>query len=195
MNEPVSVREVMNREYVGVSESDDLLETTELLVREDEAVALVLRGNDPVGVLTREDILAHLVSEGGTESAVVGDAMTESVPSISPDARLPEARDRMAAWSAQWVLITEDGEPVGTVTEHDILSTARLESESTTNPDADTDVEGTQMATTQAAAADGASTAAEDSFDEQGICSACGTFARDLASFNGQLLCADCRDV
>ncbi|WP_135303131.1 CBS domain-containing protein [Haloarcula amylovorans] len=194
MNEPVSVREVMNREYVGVSESDDLLETTELLVREDEAVALVLRGNDPIGVLTREDILSYLVSEGETESAVVGDAMTESVPSISPDARLPEARDRMAAWSAQWVLITEDGEPKGTVTEHDILSTARLESESTTN--AETDVEGTQMATTgQAATTDGATTAAEDSFDEQGICSACGTFTRSLASFNGQLLCADCRDV
>lgn len=191
MNEPVSVREVMNREYVGVSESDALLETTELLVREEEPTALVLRGNDPVGVISRADILAYLVTDGDPESAAVSDAMRESIPSIAPDARLPEARDRMAAWSAEWVLVVEGGEPVGTLTGHDILSTARLESETTVQA-----TEEGRMATTgEVATADGSVTAAEDSFEEQGICSACGTLSRSLASFNGQLLCADCRDV
>lgn len=190
MNEPVSVREVMNREYVGVSESDGLLETSELLVREDEPTALVLRGNDPVGVVTETDILAYLVSEGGPESATVSDAMTESVPSISPDARLPEARDRMAAWSTGWVVVVEDDEPLGTLTDHDILSTARLESESTT-PVED---EGRFATPGEAATANG-TTASDDSFEEQGICSACGTLTRSLASVNGQLLCSDCRDV
>jgi CBS domain-containing protein len=190
MNEPVSVREVMNREYVGVSESDGLLETAELLVREEEPTALVVRGSDPVGVISRTDILAYLVGDGEPASAAVSDAMREAIPSIAPDARLPEARDRMAAWSAEWVLVVEKGEPVGTLTGHDILSTARLESESTA------DVDDSQMATTgQAATADGAATATEDPFEEQGICSACGTLSRSLASFNGQLLCADCRDV
>ncbi|MBX0323565.1 CBS domain-containing protein [Halomicroarcula sp. F13] len=190
MNDPVSVREVMNREYVGASESDDLLETTELMVREDQTTALVLRGNDPVGVITQADVLGYLVSEGSLESATVGEVMTESVPSISPDARLPEARDQMAAWSSDWVLVTEDGDPLGTLTEHDILSTARLESETTEQVDQEA-----QMATTGQGATTDSATAAEDSFEEQGICSACGTFARNLASFNGQLLCTDCRDV
>jgi CBS domain-containing protein len=191
MNDPVSVREVMNREYVGASESDDLLETTELLVREGEPSALVLQGNDPVGVVTRADILDYFVSEGSPDGATVGDVMTDSYPSISPDARLPEARDRMAAYSTQWVLVVEDGEPQGTLTGHDILSTARLENELTDHVDDEVG-----MATTgQAATADGAKTAAADSFEEQGICSACGTLTRSLASLNGQLLCADCRDV
>lgn len=190
MNEPVSVREVMNREYVGVNESDDLHETTELLIREDESTGLVLRGNDAIGILTETDILAYLVSEGAPETATVGDAMTESVPSISPDARLPEARDRMAAWSSEWVLVVEDGEPQGTLTSHDILTTARLESEITTR----VDDEGQLATTGEAATADGTTTA-EDNFEEQGICSACGTLTRTLASVNGQLLCGDCRDV
>ncbi|MDS0258837.1 CBS domain-containing protein [Haloarcula sp. S1CR25-12] len=191
MRDPVSVREVMNREYVGASASDDLLETTELLVREGEPTALVLQGNEPVGVVTRADILGHLVSEGAPDTATVGDVMTDSFPSISPDARLPEARDRMAAYSTEWVLVVEDGQPLGTLTGHDILSTVRLESEVTAAVD-----DGTEMATTgQAATTDGTTTAAEDSFEEQGICSACGTLTRSLASLNGQLLCADCRDV
>lgn len=190
MNEPVSVREVMNREYVGASASDDLLETTELLIREGEPTALVLEGNEPVGVVTKADILGYLVSEGDTETATVADAMMESFPSISPDARLPEARDRMAAHSTQWVVVVEDGEPQGTLTGDDILSTVRLESEVTTQVD-----DGTEMATTGGAMTADGSTAAEDNFEEQGICSACGTLTRSLASLNGQLLCADCRDV
>ena len=190
MDEPVSVREVMNREYVGVSESDDLLQTTELLVREEEPAVLVLRGNDPVGVVTRSDILAHVVSGGATASATVAEVMTESVPSVSPDALLPEARDTMAAWSTQWVAVLEDGDPVGTLTGHDILSTTRLASEATA-----TVVDEERVATTNPAASTDGSTAANDSFEEQGICSACGTLTRSLASVNGQLLCSDCRDV
>ena len=60
MDEPVSVREVMNREYIGASAADDLVETTELLVREGEPTALVLQGNDPVGVVTSDDVLRHV---------------------------------------------------------------------------------------------------------------------------------------
>lgn len=190
MNETVSVREVMNREYVGASESDDLLETTELLVREEDPTALVLRGDEPVGVATKTDILAYLVSGGDPESATIADVMTESVPTISPDARLPEARDRMATLSTEWIAVVEGTTPVGTLTDHDILSAARLESETT----APVEDEEQLTRTGQAAAAEGTG-APEESMDEQGICSACGTLTRSLASRNGQVLCADCRNV
>ncbi|WP_424003962.1 CBS domain-containing protein [Haloarcula salina] len=193
MNGEVTVREVMNREYVGASESDDLLETTELVIREDQHPILVLRGNEPVGVATDRDILAYVVDGGDPSTATIGDVMREAIPTVEPDASLPEARDKMAARSAEFLVVTAGGEPQGTLTEHDILSSARLESESTESPEAVP-----QVATTgeQATAEDrNVESAAEDTFDEQGICSACGTLTRNLASFNGQLLCADCRDV
>jgi len=184
MQEPVSVREVMNREFIGASESDKLLETTELLVRENEPSAVVLRGNEPIGVLSTRDVLGYFVSKASPDSATVSDAMTETVPSLSPDARLPEARDRMAAWDTEWAVVVEEGEPLGTLTGNDILSTARLESETTE-----------RVEDREPVATPGRNGATEDSFDEQGICSACGTLTRSLASFNGQLLCPDCRDV
>lgn len=191
MNGSVSVREVMDREFLGASESDDLLETTELLMQSDDEAVLVLRGNDPVGWVTRDDILAHVVGSEPTDSATVGEVMNESLPAIGPDAQLPEARDKMATLSASWLLVIQEGEPLGTLTATDILSTSLLEGETTEL------VETTgQMATTgQAATTDGADSIAEDNFDDQGICSACGTLTQNLSSFNGQLLCADCRDV
>ncbi|MBV0901107.1 CBS domain-containing protein [Haloarcula salina] len=191
MNGEVTVQEVMNREYVGASESDDLLETTELLIREDQHPILVLRGNEPVGVATDRDILAYVVDGGDPSTATIGDVMREAIPTVDPEASLPEARDRMAARSAEFLVVTAGGEPMGTLTEHDILSSARLESESTETPET---VQ--QVATTgQQAATEGMEPATADTFDEQGICSDCGTLTRDLASFNGQLLCPDCRDV
>jgi CBS domain-containing protein len=191
MNGSVTVREVMDREFLGASESDDLLETTELLVRSDDEAVLVLRGNDPVGWVTRDDILAHVVGEAATDSATVGEVMNESLPAIGPGAQLPEARDKMATLDASWLLVVEEGEPLGTLTASDILSTSLLEGETTAPVET---VE--QMATTgRAATTDGTDSIAEDNFDDQGICSACGTLTQNLSSFNGQLLCADCRDV
>jgi len=195
MNENVTVREVMEREFVGVSESDDVLETTELLLREDADLAVVLRGAEPVGVVTDRDVLAHLVSGRDPASATVEDVMTESVPTVSADQTLPEARDRMASWSTSWLVVSDGSEPDGIVTQHDILATSTLGSEATATEGRERQ-QGMQqqMAATTNAAANSQS-ATDDAFDEQGICEMCGALTRDLSSFNGQLLCVDCRDI
>lgn len=195
MNENVTVREVMEREFVGVSESDDVLQTAELLLREDSEIAVVLRGTDPVGVVTDRDILAHVVGEGDPELATVEDVMAESVPTVAPQQTLPAARDKMSAWSTGCLVVSNGGEPDGVVTEHDILATSALGSEVTaTESESVEPAMGDQLESASTAATDSES-AAEDAFDDQGICELCGSLTRNLSAFNGQLLCADCRDM
>lgn len=195
MNENVTVREVMEREFVGVSESDGVLETSELLVREESDLAVVLRGSEAVGIVTDRDVLAHLVDGGDPETATVEDVMTESVPTVAAEETLPEARDRMSSWSTSCLVVSGGGEPDGVVTEHDILATSTLGTEATaTETEPGRPDPQAQMATATAAATNSES-AADDAFDEQGICEMCGALTRDLSSFNGQLLCADCRDI
>jgi len=191
MNTEVQVREVMDREYVGANESDDLVDTVELLLREDAETAVVLQGSDPVGVLTERDVLAVLVEGPDPETATVGDAMTESIPTVSPETSLDAAADMMSTRSSRRLVVTNGGEPLGLITEHDLLATR------THDPDADADEHpvaavGSGAGTALAAEAE---TEAEDSFEDQGICEVCGTLSRNLATFNGQLLCADCRDM
>lgn len=191
MKTEVTVREVMDREYVGANESDSLVETVELLLREDAETAIVLRGSNPVGVLTERDVLASLVDGPDPQTATVGDAMTESIPTVSPETSLDAAADEMSARSARRLVVTNGGEPLGLITEHDLLTTR------THNPAED--AEGQNVATIEAGAGTALAadneTEAEDNFEDQGICEVCGTFTRDLAAFNGQLLCADCRDM
>jgi len=129
MERDVSVREVMDREFLGASESDGLREAAELMLVEDADSVVVLRGSDPVGVVTERDL------------------MTASP--FSPTADGPTA--------------VEGGRAVAGV------SAGRG-----------------QSATERRG---------EGRFADQSLCEACGSLARDLSPFNGQLLCSDCRDI
>ena len=192
MNRDVTVREVANREFVGVSESDDLLETVELLVAEGSDTALVMQGSEPVGVLTDRDVLELLAAEGGVESAVVGDAMQSTVPTIESQATIAEAADRMSAEGTRRLVVADAGETLGTLTEHDLFATRPLASN---GPEAGR-AHPTGEAQTALAADEGTGVESEsgEGFEEQSICEGCGTLTGDLVAFNGQLLCGDCRD-
>jgi CBS domain-containing protein len=194
MNADVTVREVMDREYLGVSEPDDLVETVELLLREGVDTAVVLRGSEPVGVLTCRDVMALLVEGPDPHEASVGDGMTAHVPTVDPKLGLEEAANIMSTQDVRRLVVTRDAaeEPDGIITEHDVFAVRAR------GPGRDLQAAETSGTV---AAGPGSSLAADvehegtGDFEDQGICEACGTLTGDLASFNGQLLCADCRDM
>ncbi|MFB6310902.1 MAG: CBS domain-containing protein [Salinirussus sp.] len=191
MNADVTVRDVMDREYLGVSESDDLVDTVELLLREGLDTAVVLRGEEPVGVLTPRDVMAAVVEGPDPQTASVGEAMTQSVPTVAPDLGLREAADAMSTQDVRRLVVTANGAggPEGVITAHDVFAVQATEVEHS-GPEDDRVPAGPGAAL----AADVDSEPADD-FEDQGICEACGTLTGDLVSFNGQLLCADCRDM
>lgn len=190
----VTVREVMDDAYVGVSESDGVLETVELLLNEGAAVAIALQGSEVVGVCTERDVLAMLVRGEEPDATTVGDVMTASVPTIRSDRTLAEARDRMMTEGTRWLVVVDGDEPRGVVTEHDLLVGTALSAESTGRSVAD-EANEPAVVTGSTATASESETASEDAFEDQGICEVCGTLTHDLSSFNGQLRCADCRTV
>jgi CBS domain-containing protein len=187
MNADVPVRELMDREYVGVSESDSLVETVELLLRENAEVAVVQRGSECIGVLTERDVLRTLVEGPPPGEATVGDAMTESVPTVNPDETVAAATAELSAQSTGRLVVTNGTEPLGVLTEQDVL-TSRAYTHAPEDP-------GEASAAAPAVGAESAREPATEGFEDQSICEGCGALASDLASFNGQLLCAECRDI
>jgi len=189
MNAAVTVRELMDREFVGVSESDDLVETVELLLREGGEAAVVVRGSEHVGVVSERDVLALLVEGPDPDEATVGDAMRESVPTIDPGASLESAADVMSIGSTRRLLVTDGGEPLGFLTERDLFA-AR------TGHPHETDEERHDVETVAATVHETESVVeADDHFDDQGICEACGRLTQGLTGVNGQVLCSDCRSM
>jgi CBS domain-containing protein len=192
MDSTVTVQEVMDREFVGVSESDSVIDSAELLLAEGSESVVVLRGSEPVGMLTQRDALAALVEDDGDQPA--GDSMRTDVPTVSPSATIAEAADVMSSQGAGRVVVTDGDQTVGVVSEHDLITTSPFDPivDAATGGEPSEEDEELSVA---GLADERDAVAAAGGFEEQSICEACGTFARDLSTFNGQLLCGDCRDL
>ena len=189
MNGDVTVRDVMAREYVGVSEADGVLETVELLLEEDTSCAVVLRGSDAVGLLTQRDVLRLLVEGGDPMRATVEEAMTDNPDVVGPDHTIAEAADTLSAADTHRLLVLDGDEVVGVLTERDLLAAATIEPEASGFEEAPPamEVEAAEVTATTAEAGGG--------YSSQSICEGCGALTRELVDVNGQHLCADCRDI
>lgn len=190
MNDDVTVRDIMSREFVGVSESDDLRDVVDVLVDEEATVAAAVRGSQPVGIVTEQDLLSLVPDDPG--NATVSDFMRDPKPVVSPEMPFVAALNYMSTQGTRRLLVTDgDGELVGVLTADDALTAASslLENGATVE-------DGDRVVTT--AGATGTATAAEqadDGYSSQSVCESCGSLTHELTNFNGQLICADCRDV
>jgi CBS domain-containing protein len=195
MNADVTVREAMDREYLAASESDDLVETVALMLSEDVDTVVVQRGSEPVGLLTHRDILSIMVEGMDHEEATVEDAMTPSITTVEPEVPLPAAADMMSNRSTRRLVVTNDvdSEPLGLITEHDIVETRAYGMEAPAEPTVEAGT--VETAAAESAIATEAETESQDNFEDQSICEVCGALSRDLVSFNGQLRCPDCRNI
>ncbi len=185
MESELTVREIMDREYVGVTQSDDLIETVELLLAEDKEAAVVLRGSEHVGVVTERDILTAVAKGPDPSEATVGEVMSDHVPTVSADTTISAAADQLSTQHNRRLVVTDGAEPEGVVTQEDLLAGRNYAIEQESENAAVINAEGTTAAAGPA----------DDNFENQGICEVCGTLTRGLASFNGQLRCPDCREV
>lgn len=181
----VTLADVMNRDFVGVSESDDIAAAARTMRDAGETTAVVLRGNEPVGVVSAGDALDHFVSEDAN-GETVADAMTPAPPSLRPEADVDDATTALSRTDTDTVLVANGEGVQGLVTARDVATAPRAPSEAETTA---------AVAATQSGGSEVASTEATDSYSTQSICEACGGLARNLTNVNGQLLCAECKGV
>lgn len=187
MEGDVTVREIMTRDFVGVSESDPVEGAVELMLEEGTSVAVVLRGSEPVGMLTADDALSLLADETD-QTTTVGDVMSGTVPRVGADAGITQAAGTMADAGVASVLVAEE-DVEGLVTERDVVSaTASLADRFAMEAPRDHEP-GPAESTAEAGAP------ADAEYSNQSVCEVCGSLTPDLQNFNGQLVCVDCRDI
>jgi len=196
MNGEVTVREAMTPEFVGVSEGDDIVDAAELLLAEDVPGAVVLRGNEPVGMLTGRDVMQWVVDSTEGAEATVKAGMRDGVPSISANRSVEDAAAEMFARSTSQLLVVDgDDDLQGVLTKGDIVAATAL-GPSEQAPVVDSvQHESERTAAVHENLKAAAGSAGDGTFSEQGICERCGALAAELTTTNGELLCSDCRDV
>nr|WP_266077760.1 CBS domain-containing protein [Haladaptatus caseinilyticus] len=176
---------MMTREYVGVSESDSVLGAVQLMQSEGVGSVVVLRGREPVGIMTESDVLDLIADERDPAETTVADVMTSPVVSMRADRSLADAAGMMAQQGIRRIVVTRDDELVGVLTERDVISASASPSSisSAREPDMDDEL-GRTMKTN----------GGDAEYTGQSICEVCGKLTRELTNVNGQLVCTDCRE-
>ncbi|MGM0372232.1 MAG: CBS domain-containing protein [Halobacteriota archaeon] len=175
------VRDLLSRDYVGVSESDAVLGAVELMREAGETAAVVLRGQDAAGVLTAATVLDRLLEGDDLETTTVSAAMNPHPETVTPDTTVAEATRRMVGTGTSHLLVTEGNQVLGVLDARDLAAAKRTEQAAATE--------------TTTGAAGTEESAVQDGYANQSICEGCGSFAQDLVNVDGQLLCPDCRTV
>ena len=206
MESELSVREVLTNDYVGVSESDTVRGVVELMREERSSCVLVVRGSEPVGIMTEWDVLGVVADDRDASATTVGDVMSSPVITFEPDRSLTDVANAMARENIRNVVV-EDGDGVlGLVTQRDVIAAAGSFQATMTSPratDTTAGLEASQPSDERSAQSQPAGESLDsralanggDEYTTQGVCEACGSLADALWDANGQLVCADCRTV
>jgi len=191
MPDPVSVRDVMTRSYVGVSEADAVDGVARLMREEGVHGAVVLRGHEPVGVVD-VDRLLDLVADGRDPAETTAGELMRPAVTVDAEGRLEAAISAMTADGIRHLLVEEGGELVGSVSEHDVVAAhAVLETRSVAAVGANGDT--TDSPGPDQNVPDPEAVRDQEIYSTQGVCESCGSLTRELSSVNGQLVCADCQ--
>lgn len=185
MESDLAIRDVMAREYVGVSESDSVEGAVQLMRDERVGSVVILRGSDPVGIMTEWDILEMVANGDDPSETTVSEQMSSPVLTMEADRRLSDATETMSRQNIRRMLVTDGGEIVGILSERDVIAASSSLSRMAVRNNA-------QAVGTADTSGEGPTVV---EFGEQSICEGCGSLARNLSNQNGQLLCTNCREM
>ncbi|QHS15968.1 CBS domain-containing protein [Halopenitus persicus] len=115
--EVVRARDLMHETVISVAPDDAAGEAVALMEREAYSQLPVLQNGVPVGSISQGDIV-HAGENVG--ELPVSEVMSESFPTVAPEATVDELRNLLDHYKA--VMVTDGGETVGIITEADIAA-------------------------------------------------------------------------
>lgn len=176
MNIDVPVLEVMSRDPVTITQDETVSVAAIRMKEKDVSSLIVVDDNKVIGIVTEYDVVHKVVAQDQLPSKLkVKDIMTTPVVSIHPHEEVEKAAKMMAEEDIRRLVVTDDSELKGMVTENDILKIwpELIELTREFQRIGLTDV-GVQK--------------------ESGYCESCSVFSKSLVVQDGQLLCPECRE-
>ncbi len=115
------VRELIGGPVDTCTAEMDAVEAARKMLADDIGSLAVVANGDLVGIVTERDLLRVLADSPTRDSASVGDVMTPSPDSLSPDVDTDDAAHWMMAAGYRHLPVVEEGRLVGMVSIKDVL--------------------------------------------------------------------------
>jgi len=115
-----SVGEVMSTKLISVEPSATVAEAATVMGERHVGSALVMDGDDLVGIFTERDVLRALSQDFDAPSHEVSDWMTKDPITVPPDMAIDAAMELMLSGGFRHLPVTRDGVLVGMVSMRDL---------------------------------------------------------------------------
>ena len=121
-----SVRDIMIKELLTISENETALKAAQVMTEKGVSSLIVLADDQPIGIVTERDFIKKIcLKELKLSSVRVGDMMSRIRTSASPDTPIDVAVQRMVNNRIRRLPIFENGKVVGIITVTDLAKYLR----------------------------------------------------------------------
>jgi signal-transduction protein with cAMP-binding, CBS, and nucleotidyltransferase domain len=121
LDQPVS--DYMSTGFVRVSFDDPVTDAARVMQKAGATEAVVMRDDDPIGIVTERDILYKVVAAGLAPSAIkVREVMSAPVATVDSASKVVDAVAKMSKLGVRRLGVTRKGKLVGLVTQKAMVS-------------------------------------------------------------------------
>jgi len=173
MKRNVPVSEAMTEKVLTTAATTSVAQAAKLMAERGVGSIIVVKGKEPVGILTERDLLMKVVSVDAKPSTVrVSKVMSSPVITISPETDITDAARTMVRNKIRRLPVVERGRLTGIITASDITMISP---------------ELMEVLPSRAEVPRGEEV-------EESVCEVCGEVTASLHEVNGMWVCDNCRD-
>ena len=120
------IRDIMEKKVITIEHDKMVLEAACLMKENEISFLVVLKNDEPIGVVTESDFVRKVVADAKTASkAPLSDIMSYKFRSVEPSAEIEDAVQKMLNNKIRRLLVVENGKLVGVITQTDLTSFLR----------------------------------------------------------------------
>jgi len=116
-----AVRNAMTANIISVDVQSKVNDAIRLMIERDIGSVVVTEEGKPVGILTERDILKRCCPDMSCQRGKVGEIMSKPLVTVDIDTPIGIAAELMTEKNVRRLLVTENGEVKGIVTQRDLM--------------------------------------------------------------------------
>lgn len=120
------IRDIMEKNVITIEHDKTVLDAACLMKENKISFLVVLKNEEPIGVVTESDFVRKLVASDKIASKVpLSEIMSYKFRSVEPSAEIEDAIQKMLNNKIRRLLVLEKGKLVGCITQTDLTSFLR----------------------------------------------------------------------
>jgi len=120
------IRDIMEKNVVTIDQDSTVLDAARLLKEKKISFLVIMKNNEPIGVVTESDFVRKLVVEEKSASKTqLSEIMSYKFRSVTPSTEIEDAVQKMLNNKIRRLIVLDEGKLAGVVTQTDLTGFLR----------------------------------------------------------------------